>query len=218
MNPSAVRQQLALVGRRIAQYGSGVMNPFIRGEVVYQTKQGGKMQSVPFNEDLAGDRCSVCLCDFEENDTDLVKAAACPHVFHEPCLKQCVASGYLQCPVCRQAYSYRVGYLKARIFRIRKSADPLRNYSEFGTLHIVMFVPSGWKNKQYYHGLQVHMALPNSVEGSDLARLLKLGNDRGILFRIEDGMVVPNGLELRPYPDPSYMPRLRSDLTECGLG
>jgi len=47
-----------------------------------------------------GDRCLVCLCDFEKND-ECRQLNKCKHVFHKPCIDQWLTTGRNSCPLCR---------------------------------------------------------------------------------------------------------------------
>lgn len=49
----------------------------------------------------AGQRCLVCLCDFEPKDTGR-KLVKCSHLFHKECIDQWLTTGRNSCPLCRE--------------------------------------------------------------------------------------------------------------------
>lgn len=49
----------------------------------------------------AGQRCLVCLCDFEAKDTGR-KLVKCSHLFHKECIDQWLTTGRNSCPLCRE--------------------------------------------------------------------------------------------------------------------
>lgn len=49
----------------------------------------------------AGQRCLVCLCDFETKDTGR-KLVKCNHLFHKECIDQWLTTGRNSCPLCRE--------------------------------------------------------------------------------------------------------------------
>lgn len=49
----------------------------------------------------AGQRCLVCLCDFEPKETGR-KLVKCSHLFHKECIDQWLTTGRNSCPLCRE--------------------------------------------------------------------------------------------------------------------
>jgi len=47
-----------------------------------------------------GERCLVCLCDYEEGN-ECRKLTKCKHVFHKECIDQWLTTGRNSCPLCR---------------------------------------------------------------------------------------------------------------------
>ena len=56
--------------------------------------------------------CAICLEEFEKDDKVVRSVATkdCPHIFHEPCMKEVVVATVkkgtysIPCPCCRQAF------------------------------------------------------------------------------------------------------------------
>lgn len=61
--------------------------------------------------------CAICLEELEEGDrvVSSVTAKGCPHIFHEPCLKEVIAATTskgiysIPCPCCRQTFVETAG-------------------------------------------------------------------------------------------------------------
>jgi hypothetical protein len=49
----------------------------------------------------SGQRCLVCLCDFEAKDVAR-KLVKCNHLFHRECIDQWLTTGRNSCPLCRE--------------------------------------------------------------------------------------------------------------------
>ncbi|EGP87532.1 uncharacterized protein MYCGRDRAFT_104591 [Zymoseptoria tritici IPO323] len=49
----------------------------------------------------ADQRCLVCLCDFEAEETGR-KLVKCNHLFHKDCIDQWLTTGRNSCPLCRE--------------------------------------------------------------------------------------------------------------------
>jgi len=47
-----------------------------------------------------GDRCLVCLCDYEQNEKCRT-LSGCGHIFHKDCIDEWLMSGRNACPLCR---------------------------------------------------------------------------------------------------------------------
>ncbi|KAK9321623.1 hypothetical protein V1517DRAFT_339630 [Lipomyces orientalis] len=60
-------------------------------------KSGGITKA---NEEHIGDRCLVCLSDFEEGE-ECRKLRQCGHLFHRMCIDEWLTTGRNSCPLCR---------------------------------------------------------------------------------------------------------------------
>ncbi|KAK9236027.1 hypothetical protein V1525DRAFT_237984 [Lipomyces kononenkoae] len=55
---------------------------------------------VPASEENLGERCLVCLSDFEEGE-ECRKLGQCGHLFHKNCIDEWLTTGRNSCPLCR---------------------------------------------------------------------------------------------------------------------
>ena len=176
------------------------------------------------------DPCVVCQC---ENDSTSVRPKVCQHVFHLECIRPWIKS-HQNCPTCRASLVYHVGFQPTdpnAFFRHDVVDRRLPGY-DCKSIRLKCFIPSGLQHKEHpapgqpYRGLRGHYYLPDTAEGHDLVRLLKLAWKRRLLFRIRpdtwsDGYHVElNAIDLRTkwlVPDPSYIMWIRADLGEVGI-
>ena len=70
---------------------------------------------------VAGEICTICMCEIHGDGSDLCKIYPCNHVFHLLCLKQWLRRGavHIHCPDCRQTairvYNYAEEIVWGRI-------------------------------------------------------------------------------------------------------
>jgi hypothetical protein len=160
-------------------------------------------------------RCVICLCDFEQSDV-LVRPHVCQHIFHHECLKTWLREKE-QCPTCRLSLSFYMGpqpHPPGSFLHVTDLPFSLAHFPSITrTLQVRIFIPQ----ERHHKGTYLRLLFPHNTEGEDLVRLIKLAYQRRLLFRIVNGKLQPNGIELKMYPDPTYFIRLRYDLEDVGV-
>ena len=65
--------------------------------------------------------CTICLYEFEPDDTGVVRLERCSdHFFHKDCMEQCRGNkNYIKCPICEIIYGEMTGDMPAGQMRIR---------------------------------------------------------------------------------------------------
>jgi hypothetical protein len=229
MNTSALQQTLSEVGRWRAQYGGTAMNPLIRDRIdSYETSGADRDVFIPATKSKIQadeDGCVICMTEQFENEIDVVRPVSCQHLFHRECLKRWSLEK-MECPTCRVQFRIQLGFqpiVKGSYFHITYNENPIHDFPRCGSQIITIFIPSARQTKEHPHpgrmfkGIYVVMYLPDNIEGKDIARMLHIAYRRRLLFRVEGHALVPNGVELKRYPDKHYFPRVRMDLQEMGI-
>lgn len=169
-------------------------------------------------EEEAEERCPICLCDYERGE-EIVHPQVCIHRFHRTCLYTW-STVKPQCPICREPFVIHTGPQPRHVgeyCQVHKQPFSLLFYPSCSALSLRMFIPAGRDPRTHtpHAGVHVTVFLPDNVEGQDLARLLELGFKRRLLFRQQGPALVPNGIELKRFPDVTYLARLRGDLRDA---
>ena len=50
------------------------------------------------DEEMEGEKCTICLCEYEDGDK-LTKIPACSHIFHYECISQWLSKSSTKCPL-----------------------------------------------------------------------------------------------------------------------
>ncbi|KAK6517201.1 hypothetical protein TWF506_007075 [Arthrobotrys conoides] len=84
-----------VASREDVESAGGVFTVRLQGTLAGQSSQG--VTVIQLNP---GERCLVCLSDFE-NDEICRQLAKCHHVFHKDCIDEWLTTGRNSCPLCR---------------------------------------------------------------------------------------------------------------------
>ena len=212
MNRETLSRLTAFLLQYTRRYGHMSLVPLARDHIIkYQTPLSPLLSAKPEADE---DHCPVCLCEWEKEETG-VRPATCTHVFHAVCVQPWLEEHH-SCPVCRTPTQVTRGYQPYHRWAYchnQYHARALPLYPQHGSHHLVIFVP-----KQDNHsGYATELFLPDNIEGRDLVRLLKTAFERQLLLRQEGERLVPNGIELKRFPDQTFLARLRADLSDAGV-
>jgi len=177
-------------------------------------------------------KCSMCM----NLNKDPVYPGNCGHYFCKSCTKYFIEKTVI-CPVCKKENQFRgnqpVGYMTCRT----EARNSLPGYKEFGTIFLTFNFDNGIQGSEHpnpgepYCGLFCTSYLPNNPAGQEVCSLLRSAFHARLIFTIgncpatgEKNKIVSNGIELKwnrsggpancGYPDPSYLDRVKSQLTE----
>mmetsp|Transcript_17659 Transcript_17659/g.20022 ORF Transcript_17659/g.20022 Transcript_17659/m.20022 type:complete len:124 (-) Transcript_17659:354-725(-) len=112
--------------------------------------------------------------------------------------------------------------------------QPLESYEDLGTIVVSYNFPCGQRGDISYSGTARVGYLPDNKEGREVANLLKLGFERGLLFTVgtsvttgQTNTTVWNGVHHKTspsggtssfgYPDPQYFNRVKNELAAKGV-
>lgn len=137
-----------------------------------------------------------------------------------------VEQTFIKCPFCADFIGIEIGTcpdIQMNVQIIEKSCE---GYESSGTISINYFVDSGYQlNRTAY--------LPNSSEGNEVLRLLKIAWDRRLCFTIGESVTtgqknvlvwgihhktaMSGGVSSYGYPDMRYMDRVKLELKAYGI-
>ena len=86
--------------------GSGLMNPPMEPVTLTVPKEElEKIRIVKFKDvseevKKINEACTICLCEFEENDN--LRIIKCNHAFHQECIDKWLLENSYKCPICRK--------------------------------------------------------------------------------------------------------------------
>lgn len=175
------------------------------------------------------DRCSICLCDFDEEDKP-VKGKKCKdgHYYHETCFNHMInTSG--NCCICNTYYIPKYGSQPSGIMSVDIQHSKLNGYPESnGTYHITFNMPGN--SDLGYQGRTVVAYLPVTSKGKIVLYMLKKAFDNNILFRLDTSNttgvygIVFSSIHLKTsqigpygYPDEGYLDRTIEALIANGI-
>ena len=187
----------------------------------------------------AGDvKCPICL---DELHLDRVKLKLCGHEFHRFCAQQALALKP-SCPICKRIYAEIRGDSPPGQMTMREESRlHCDGFPTVGTIEMQFIVPSGIQGPRHpnpgarFTGTMRYALLPATPEGRELAQLLRVAFDRGLIFTVGTSLttgvantvVWAGGIHLKTsvrggvaqwgFPDPSYFARLRAELRERGV-
>jgi deltex len=223
---SVMLKTMEYILRYVKQYGRMTLFPMEshRMELVNDSLQAGTdlFTTVSWWEATSNgeevERCPICLCDYERGE-DIVHPQVCVHQFHRTCLYTW-STVKPQCPICREPFVIHTGPQPRHVgeyCHVQKQPFSLLFYPSCSALSLRIFIPAGRDPRTHipHTGVHVTVFLPDNVEGQDLIRLLELGFKRRLLFRPQGSTLVPNGIELKRFPDVTYLARLRGDLRDA---
>lgn len=227
-----------------------------RTEVCQSSKQPHHILCLSeLTPELAQERCMICFDDLWSGDVDqqdLEQVPVRPHLcadhhYHLPCVKKWIQTNPT-CPVCRKKLVVLTGYQPpdpSSMVYTRTEDEPLPTFPDCDTLTMHFIIPSGVQSildplpGTPYTGLHYKIYLPNNTEGQDLARMLRKGFERRLLFRFGEhprthrmDLLIPNGIVFRTQRSGGhlqggyerhaqhnryYLSQLRSDLELLGL-
>lgn len=185
------------------------------------------------------ERCTICLCDFEESDEgNIVKLSRCgDHFYHKECMENCRgAYEFVRCPICGIIYGILIGDMPPGIMTVIKVENflPLDGYEDCATYEIIYKFPNGVRNGTQYKGTKRIAFLPDNQEGNEVLRLFQIAFERKITFTVgrsvttgQNNMVTWNGIHHKTspeggppnfgYPDETYFLRVKQELAAKGI-
>lgn len=193
------------------QYGHMSLVPLSRDEIRHYEEQNDQL--LPTLEKTE-ERCPICLLDWEPEEV-AYHTPFCTHTFHRECVQPWLADKHL-CPLCRVPTKQTVGYQPFHpraYFRVKEIARSLHLFPQHTTLYVTIFSP----RTIAYQGFYADMFLPNNIEGKDLVRLLRKAFYRKLLLRQQGQKLCTNGIEMKRFPDVTFLARLRGDLHDAGV-
>ncbi|XP_072042112.1 uncharacterized protein [Amphiura filiformis] len=179
--------------------------------------------------------CPICM-DTMTNPTTL---SECKHSFCAACIDKAMKLKAL-CPVCGVVYGQLYGNQPAGTMTNYVEPTDLPGYEGCGTIVISYRFPDGTQGEDHpnpgqpFRGTARMAYIPNNIEGQEIFRLLEKAFKARLLFTIgqsvttgEQNTVIWNdihhktrrtgGAENHGYPDPSYLKRVREELSCKGI-
>lgn len=211
----------------------------------HQAGPGGVAAVLASCVEVAGsaeDACSICMCEFVVGggeDESCVKLPACQHTFHPACIKRMLEmSG--RCAICSVYYVVQLGSMPPGTMTVTVNPSRLPGHPDCGTITIHYSIPSGIQGPDHpspgahYSGASRAAYLPDSAEGRDALRLLRVCFDRRLTFTVGTSLttgvsntVVWNGVHHKTsvyggsagfgFPDETYLSRLFDELAAKGI-
>lgn len=184
-------------------------------------------------------RCAICLCDFEEQDTSILRMGRCnDHFFHKECLESCQGdSEHIKCPICGQIYGVMIGDMTKgtlSIYYFHPGVIPCDGYEDVGTYQIYYRFPDGIKGDTNFTGTKRVAFFPDTREATEVMRLFLMCFERRLSFTVgtsvttgRENCVIWNGVHHKTcpsggaanfgYPDLSYFSRVKEELAAKGI-
>ncbi|CAK81931.1 unnamed protein product (macronuclear) [Paramecium tetraurelia] len=201
------------------------------------------------NENLHFSKSDICtICQFELFEIEdwekfdkiltceqLVVGLPCDHYYHMECLTHCIKEQHIQCPICGRIYGIKTGDQPdgEMIYHIEYNTH-CESYEDQGTIVIYYNMYPGQRNGQNFPSTHRQAFLPDTPEGRQVFRLLKLAFERKLIFTVgrsvttgKDNRIVWNGIHHKTslmggvscfgYPDPTYFSRVKEELAAKGI-
>ncbi|CAD8147464.1 unnamed protein product [Paramecium pentaurelia] len=192
------------------------------------------------------DICTICQFElFEIADWDkfekilcceqLVVGLPCDHYYHMDCLTYCIKEQYIQCPICGKIYGVKTGdQPDGEMICHIDYRTHCEGYEDYGTIVIYYNMYAGQRNGQHFPSTFREAFLPDTPEGRQVFRLLKMAFERKLIFTVgrsvttgKDNRIVWNGIHHKTnlsggvscfgYPDPTYFSRVKEELAAKGI-
>ena len=200
-------------------------------------------QVVDASQLAENDTCSICMCEFDDNDPALKLSKCSSHYFHRACVNNphCFKQSFLKCPVCKTSYGVEVGpQPSGRMTIERKPHLACEGYNGCGTWEINYSFHNGTQTESMpnpgtpYSGTSRTAYLPDTTEGREVLGLLKTAFQRGLTFAVGQSVTtgrqnttVWNGVHHKTnltggsshfgYPDVQYFERVKEELAQKGI-
>lgn len=193
---------------------------------------------IPQTED---DNCTICMGPLAE-EVVVGICAGSKHLFHRDCLAHCYTGHYLKCPNCCNVYGVFIGNQPTNgSMTITVQQDShCEGFENAGTIHIYYDFPSGTQGAEHphpgkpYEGTSRDAYLPDTDEGREVLRLLKLAWERRVIFTVgrsittgKENCVIWNGIHHKTstsggfsqfgFPDETYFARVTAEMNEKGV-
>mmetsp|Transcript_7785 Transcript_7785/g.11546 ORF Transcript_7785/g.11546 Transcript_7785/m.11546 type:complete len:356 (+) Transcript_7785:110-1177(+) len=206
-------------------------------------------------EKIKDQKCPLCYCEFYEDDEEITEQSMyivriCKdgkkegHWFHAECIAECYKphGHYLKCPLtcCVNCYGLEIGDMPQGTMQVNITENSIPAYSKSKTIEIRYSFPGGTQGREHqhpgiaYNGTSRVAFLPDNKEGHYVLKLLKIGWERRLLFRVgksvttgADNCVVWNGVHHKTnttggsasfgYPDVTYFARVVGELNDKGV-
>lgn len=185
--------------------------------------------------------CSLCICEFEENDIIIQFEECKGHFFHKKCEGNMDILNYIlkhpQCPVCKKSYGTIVGNMPTGFMNVQKTSQKLLGYENYGTIIIDFIFPEGIQDETHPNPGVKFLSdnrvayLPDSPEGNEVLNLFKKAWEKRLLFTIgysltrnRDNVIIYNGIHMKTnthgyfgYPDLNYIKNVKHELKLKGV-
>lgn len=200
---------------------------------------------VPCESDITqSNDCAICLDSLSNEDDEgiAVRLGNCKgHGYHVGCIKECVdPQGSLECPTCKLQYGCPKGGNQPIDGRMDVSLIPgcLQGHSVQEIIRIDYSFPNGIQGPEHphpgrrYKGTTRTAYLPNSSQGQEVLRLLRIAWDRRLVFQVGESITLGPGSGTRVcwngihhktsfhgphgYPDAGYLDRVTDELKQAG--
>lgn len=184
--------------------------------------------------------CPICREQYiSENSVKIIKFSQCEnHFFHLECALNLLGNeNFIKCPICNIIYGILIGDMPPGNMVVSifpKEIMSCESFENFGTIEITYMIPSGLFNGQKFSGTNRKAYLPDTPEGREILKLLKIAFDRKLTFTIgtsttlgKKNTVIWNGIHHKTatgggtkffgYPDDTYFTRVRQELALKGI-
>jgi deltex-like protein len=157
-------------------------------------------------------------------------------MLHKGCLKNMIGDKkWIRCPVCSTIFGVMVGdQPPGTMTWYAANGMECDGYPGVNTTVINYSMKSGTRNGVAFDGTSRRAYLPDTPEGNEVLKLLKLAFDRKLIFTVgtsvttgRDNCVVWNGIHHKTnthggsssfgYPDPTYFQRVKLELAAKGI-
>ncbi|XP_071947925.1 uncharacterized protein [Antedon mediterranea] len=209
------------------------LNEDLNGDMKSSFKEESKSHSSPQE---AKETCVICLEDLDDDD---VKELPCKHKFCHGCIDQAFKVKPV-CPSCGMICGQMKGDQPPGTMTTTHQRWDLPGYAGQGTIEINYRIPSGTQTKAHpspgrrFQGTHRTAYLPNNNEGKHIEKLLRRAFNAQLIFTVgtsttsgSSNVVTWNDIHHKTnshggpdnygYPDPTYLKRVKSELSAKGI-